>query len=399
MLLMTCLGANLQPEKLETGEYINNIVDYYDGLDDIVYVLQVTKMTDGTEPRGTMFGGIPMVGGAYVSDNINDILALINVYAQDPFNHGLTTEAIYNFFMIPENFISRTSDGSGGYNLNYDGDNVPIEKDYEVDIPTQLDSYYPRNQKLLTFPFCYLLMENNNGSSNALQYEYFSNRQKATFKIKGAPTVGGSIKCIPFGYKKFVKNEEEGIIAGKFPTLNWTQDNYLNWLTQNAVNNGIGIGSDILSIASGVASFTFGMAGGKLLGGSAIANGVQGLINHIGQFYQHSLMPNSAKGNTNAGDINVCDKKNGFYFIGKSITSEYAEIIDKFFDSYGYATNKIKIPNLNNRPNWNYVKSIDINIIANIPQNDLLEIKKMFDSGLTLWHNPSTFLDYSQNNR
>lgn len=65
----------------------------------------------------------------------------------------------------------------------------------------------------------------------------------------------------------------------------------------------------------------------------------------------------------------------------------------------GYQTNELKIPNINNRPNWNYVKTQGINLIGNIPNEDLEIIKTLFNSGITLWHNPSTFLDYSQNNR
>ena len=65
---------------------------------------------------------------------------------------------------------------------------------------------------------------------------------------------------------------------------------------------------------------------------------------------------------------------------------------------YGYSTNKIKIPNLNTRSSWNYIKTVGINILAEIPELDLQRIKDMFDNGITLWHNPATFLDYSQNN-
>ena len=65
---------------------------------------------------------------------------------------------------------------------------------------------------------------------------------------------------------------------------------------------------------------------------------------------------------------------------------------------FGYATNKMKIPNIIGRENWNYLKTSRINITGNIPQTDLQEIKSMFDNGVTLWHNPDTFLDYSQSN-
>ena len=69
--------------------------------------------------------------------------------------------------------------------------------------------------------------------------------------------------------------------------------------------------------------------------------------------------------------------------------------IDLFF---GYKVNDVKIPNLTGRRNWNYVKTIDCNIEGYIPQEDLAEIKGMFNNGVTIWHNPATFLDYSQSN-
>ena len=391
MLLMMSLGSNLQPERLETGEYYNNITDYCDSLDDLSFVLQVTKLMNGQEPQQTNFGGIPMAGGAYVCDTINEIVAIINYYATDPSNIGLTTEAIYNLYMIPKNFIDNIDEYK-----QFGGMLNPIEINYDVDIPTSLFGYYPRNKKLLTYPFCFLVLSNNNGTSNILQYEYFSNRLKAEFRIKGIPTVGGSIKCIPHAYKNAgLRNEEEGVIAGKFPTLNWSNDNYLNWLTQNAVNNTLGITSDVVSLVAGAGS----LAMGNPVGASGVISGIEGLASNIGQIYQHSLVPNTTRGNTNGGDINVASNQNGFYLIGKCITREYAEKIDKYFDCFGYATNMTKIPNINNRPNWNYVKTVGINIVANIPQNDLKEICDMFDNGLTLWHNTSTFLDYSQNNR
>ena len=91
--------------------------------------------------------------------------------------------------------------------------------------------------------------------------------------------------------------------------------------------------------------------------------------------------------------------RNGFSFYKMSIKQEYAKIIDDFFSMYGYKVNEVKIPNVTGRTNWNYVKTIDANILGDIPQEDLQTIKNMFDNGITLWHNKDTFLDYSQNNR
>ena len=80
------------------------------------------------------------------------------------------------------------------------------------------------------------------------------------------------------------------------------------------------------------------------------------------------------------------------------IKPEYSAIVDNWFSMFGYKVNEVKIPNITGRRNWNYVNTVGCYIEADIPQEDLAEIKTMFDKGITLWHNPATFADYSQNN-
>lgn len=243
----------------------------------------------------------------------------------------------------------------------------------------------------------YMVISNNNGSSNILHYERFGTN--CEFTIKGVPTVGGSIKLIPTNYDNGLNPEEEGIMAGKCPTLNWSEDSYTNWLTQNSVNIGLGIASSGITALGGVASIvgTGGIAP-AVAGVGAIASADMSIAKTLGSVYQHSFMTNSARGNTNGGDINICSGKNGFFFYGYSIKAEYARVIDDYFTMYGYKVNSLKIPNVTGRTNWNYVKTIGCNIIGSLPETAVEELKAMFDNGVTLWHNSSTFLDYSQTN-
>lgn len=137
---------------------------------------------------------------------------------------------------------------------------------------------------------------------------------------------------------------------------------------------------------------------GSVAGAGAVVSGGMGIANQLGSVYQHSLTPNTARGNTNGGDINACSNTNTFYFSKMSIRQEYARIIDNFFSMYGYKVNEVKIPNITGRTNWNYVKTINANILGDIPQEDMQKLKNIFDNGVTFWHNANTFLDYSQNN-
>lgn len=381
------IGLHTVPENLETGEYIVNSSDYYDGLDTLKYVIQCTEWstTDENKPLATNFGGVYMAGGAYVCSTISEVISILQAFA----TRG-KSDAVYNLYMIPASMITNSSES-----LQYNGQNSPNTDTKSITKVNTINGYTPINKKLLTFPFNYMLISNNNGSSNILHYERFSGNT-CNFTIKGVPTVGGSIKIIPTNYDNNLNSEEEGLIAGKLPTLNWSDDEYTNWLTQNSVNIALGIASSGLTIVGGVGMMATG--GGAVAGASAVVSGAMSIANELGAVYQHSLQPNSAKGNVNGGDINVCDHKNGFYFYKMSIKEEYARIIDNYFSMFGYKINRVKVPNITGRSNWNYVKTINCNFDGDIPQTDLNIIKAMFNNGVTLWHNPSTIYDYSNSN-
>lgn len=79
-------------------------------------------------------------------------------------------------------------------------------------------------------------------------------------------------------------------------------------------------------------------------------------------------------------------------------TDEYKQKLEKIWNMRGYATNTIDYPNLRSKISWNYIQTVKCNIKGtNIDPNDLEKIKRVFDNGITLWHNKNVG-DYSQNN-
>ena len=65
---------------------------------------------------------------------------------------------------------------------------------------------------------------------------------------------------------------------------------------------------------------------------------------------------------------------------------------------FGYKTNRVKVPNITGRKTFNFVKTIDCNIDASIPQDHLNKIRNIFNSGITLWHDPEKIHQYDQDN-
>lgn len=381
------VGLHTIPEGLETGEYIINEKDS-ETFNDTCFLMNVSEAVNGEKLLATNVNGIWMAGGFYVFDNISSMVSVISAYSKE--------DVVKGIWIVPKFLLVTDS-----YNTRWNGYATPVHYTKNVTKQTTLNGYTPINKKLLCYPYNYLLETNNNGSSNILYYEKF-NSSNCQFTIGGCATIGCSIISIPQDYKGNTPNETEMLIAGKFPTCNWSEDPYTNWLTLNGVNiGGMTLNASEAGYAYGGLTTALGLASimaGNPYGVGSVFTGVGAIMNTMQESYRHSLIPDSFKGNINAGDYITASNRNGFYFYKMSITQEYAIIIDKYFSMYGYKVNDVKTPNITGRTNWNYVKTIGCNIIGNIPQDDMQKMKDIFDKGITLWHNPSTFLDYSQSN-
>ena len=407
------IGAHTIPEGLETGDYVDQYVDNDEmsGLNFLTkgghspYVVLAVSETglDVALPNGSRIYNNVYSGLIFLTfPSTGDVDKYIN-YIQ----HKITEDIIYAVFMCPyeiatdgDNFEWSTfTDGTTSFQytfINYTTRSTQMGL-VEINKPNNLDTYIPRNRKLLTFPYRYFNITNNSGSSATYKYEYFNSRDGrdvCQFTMLGAISPGCSIRLIPYNYK-YGKTEfdythkevEESIVAGKLPTCGWTNDAYTNWLTQNAINIPLDIASDIVKTGVGIATGNVALAGG----------GLAGIGGTMAEIYQHSLIPTTAKGGVNQGDLNFADKL-CFSVYKKSIKYEYARIIDNYFDMFGYKVNDVKIPNITGRQNWNYVKTIDCNFEGDIPQTDLNIIKAMFNGGVTFWHNPDNILNYGLSN-
>lgn len=405
------VGAYTYPENLETGEYLVNGTytdsNLNDRFSDLRYVIGCSVDLENPISEGGEIKRFPIAGGGkyngvysgvkYWAYNLVDGQSAINTFLKILETVG-QADTITGLFLAPkfvvptvqEQGVVAQSDSPQSYNLS-------VSKNYG------LGGYVPKNNKVRTYPYCYLVGTNNQGESNIYHYEKFSG-SNCSFDVKGVLSPGTSIRMTPLNYNGASINDSEGINLGKFPICNYSVDMYTNWLSQNSINvAGRTITTDQLNMAttyqsgfnSIVDSLTSGSVGGFI--NNVFGTGVS-IAQNLIQQKQHSLIPPSVNGNINNGDVMTASNKNNFKFYFMSVKREFAEKIDSYFSIYGYAINQYKIPELYSRNNWNYIKTNGLNIIGDIPQGDMQEIKSLFNNGITLWHNPSTFLDYSQSN-
>ena len=386
------VGKHLVPEGLETGEYIVNGSDNYK-FSDLVYLINVGKYNNGQDVVSTPVGGIPTAGGFYKVDSIALVRTILQAYVEET---GVSLDDIFNVYIAPSAITVNNDDPT---HLQWTGTDAPKYFAKTLTIPTTIDTYTPKNKKVLCYPYNYLLVTNTSGNAETFHYERFTGAP--IFSISGVPTPGCSIVCVPSNYNA-TGAIPSMIYASKFPTLSWSGDAYTNWLTQSGVNIlgtvvdpiTAGYVSAGVEAAIGIAS----LAAGNPYGISNLAGGVGTVMQTMQAQYEHEVAPNSFYGNANNGDYINASSQNGFYFYNMTIDKNAAKRIDDFFSMYGYKVNSVKVPNRTGRTNWNYVKTIGANIEGLIPEFYLNEIKSLFDAGITLWHTTQYFLDYSRTN-
>ena len=310
-------------------------------------------------------------------------------------------------------------------------------------------SYTIKNHKLNAYPFRYILATDLATSSGVLKPELFKETDDfISMYVTGDVSPSGCVLVSPKNYRGLnVSGYDRNTTFkfGGFPTITWTVDVWKSWLSSTGVENAVskireafvGVGSeskveppqlysagdilkpgvsikdalgmisenarrrqeynralnaqDPLSLSSIIAGKTDLLGGfvdfGLKIGG---AFGVlRGVVKNMSQYYQQSLKPDTVMGAQNGAGRWARGEAN-FFLMEYGITKERAEIIDRFFTAYGYATNRFGKPYLfsdpsKSRPYINYVQTTGANINGSLPKDSADAIAAIFDAGVRFW--------------
>ena len=203
----------------------------------------------------------------------------------------------------------------------------------------------------------------------------------------------------------------ETINSVTMPVLNNT---YLDYLYRNEEQLRVAKSQIFYNATMGTIGAVAGGVAGAMTGGMAplaIGNAVMGVVSSIGNGiyeYKNSVanekdMARSA--NTVNGlytNYNMSLQQDKFLrILEHRYFDDNMERIGQYFHMYGYAANRLEIPNINSRKYWNYLKCTTCNISANgIPKDHLLKLKSIFETGTTVWHisNGADVGNYSKDN-
>lgn len=405
------VGANIIEEGLDTGTpiVVGSIVEH--GFSTFGYIALDTNYLPDTET----ISGISVKNG--IIRGCQTVVFGYNNYGSiDLFKFLLKAEidgkadSILNLYYIPYEVITvadlvqhqfrveSISDPDGVYYTFPDSFDV-YSSTYNFTGNFTWADYTPRNAKCKTYPYNYLLVSNNNGSFLTYRYEDFSGMPNFSFKFEYASTVGGSGRVVPLSYKGYTRCDDESIPLSKTPTFAWSSDSYINWLTQNAIDIPIQLGSSVLGGVGGLLqpANAKGMGGGlsplSLLGSFTSLSST--LLSTMAADYKAQLLPPAQHGGS-SGDVVFASKRNTISFIPMRCDLQHIRQIDDYFTRFGYKTNRLKVPNVTGRRNFNYIEisPSDEFGIGNVPNKFMEEINGLARRGLTIWHNHENVGNY-----
>ena len=394
------ININVEPEPVTPSQMVVESVHRLDlGEYSIIVCYTPTDLND--HPEGYVVG--EMVSGAKIKKfrthsgigenrvpDLSDFYDWVNDFQGD---YG----TIVSIFLYPAAYVTISN-----AEADYTQYGFPHATDLNIPYKTTIHGYTPKNKKCFRYPYMYFSADTGE-AHNIYKPELFMQNNAVnppitgyTFTAIGCGLPTAEIDLYPKYYNGFTDatnnhfyNRTEKLPMNQFPQIAFPIDTYKAWLAQCQSTALYSILADM-----GTSMFTGGMAGGAtagLTGGAG--SGLRGVANELLQENAMREASNKWMG-SQGGSIDLAMDLLEFDIKVMAPPVYELRAIDEFFSMFGYATNRVKVPNINTRQNWNYVKVATDCIYGTAPAEALQEINNVFKRGVTLWHNANNIGNY-----
>lgn len=400
----------------------------------VVFVLseKISSIPDYNPP---MVGGVPSVAYYYAIEraNIRDFTALITSDAK--------ADAVLGVYAVPIGgaaFVEIQSTPFIVWSL-HDANETSVSFTPEKGYKISNTSIIIKNRKCLCYPYHFYRLWASNGQCVDLQIENFTSihpitqAETCTIRTTCNPSQDTSLLICPLFYEfngqpnaqtyaQYGINLNAAITFNDFPEIAFRTDVYENYraLNKNSLavrmlHTGVSLGSGIYDLSNGIAkqSEPFRVGNKKEFEQSrrnlesanretasardSVINSVFDILGGIAKEADLRNIPDRVQGLRSSGVQLMCSS-GGVFISEMAIKPEYMKIVDDYFTRYGYRVSDVKTPQFKSRPNHNYLQTDGCDIEGLMPQDDAAELCAMFNAGLTVWHNPATFGNYSPDN-
>lgn len=245
-----------------------------------------------------------------------------------------------------------------------------------IEIPTKYGDYEPMNNKLFTYPYTYVEVM----GSNTEEYR-FHKMVNNTIGFEQNTSVVPTVECsmIPLQYDGIENNFSKSVTLTGFPVSSWLDSGIRLTGVLNRLLGGISIGSSTKD---------------------ASENSTETKSQSTSLTFE-AEKPNWSPESSGKGRTDTSNAWANDYFGYKcyiyGITEESAKVIDSYLTRYGYKVNTLKAPT-RNRQIFDFIRTVDCVVKGNIPVEASECIKKLYDTGVTLWYDITNYGNYEVKN-
>lgn len=388
-------GLWLEPEPLDTSNRVylfRGKTDYGNNMKMIMYFIDPVG-----DEKVSESGGIVNMCSTHVFDK-NSAKDTYENIIQPMIDLGLQ-DNIIGIYAMPNFVATAWQTGTGTYTKTFKRNDF-----------MNIDGYYPSNVKLLTFPFNSITM----GSQNGLQAEYRLEYLPPNIQLKvygsTSPDLvlyaviddyfsGYSSNEVPnMAYTNISSGWPQGMFSG-MQTLGYAQavsslgmqatagirQNLHQWIPK--LIPATKEGSEILAERHK----------GNLLGkiyegmGNLLENVPDDAIDQIGTGKEMDIARAAVGDYSQVGQLPSSTTafhlfKGEFALLQTCIDRKRAMLYDSYLTRWGYAINKVDIPQKNGRKVFNFIKTNGAVVKANAPQYAINMMRSMLNRGVTFWH-------------
>lgn len=368
------------------------------------------------------------------------------------------TNSIITMYMCPEFMLPSKTYGAAYANKDAmissvqecSGTFSSLISNVDITARPRYPNWTPHNQKMLTYPYCFFTVDNNQGVVNEYRYENFYNCRTGTitsgdilFNVYWNNAVKPRLRIVPVDYDNSdslignsMNTYEKCIDIDDFAIGTWATNDFMAKVVQGGIGLAITAatigGSNVAPGVTGVGkalmnnaaeSMAYGrvqnIARGQLINDydSLDTDQIESRLNAINHMANYDEVPwadlgkdfvkatgalalfalrSNIKSSLGNGNINLTSGCFDFILSERHVDVRYAKIIDQYFDMYGYQTNELKVPNRNSRPYFNYVKTSNCKLHNEMmPQDAIKQIEDIYNNGITFWKDITTVGNYT----
>lgn len=392
-------------EDIGTGEsYVTVAEDTVDSYQTGVFLL--VSSVDITESKGTFDD--PTLCGAS-GGVFNKLSTCCDYYIIDQFYGSTIYEfmsELQNYPWITKGFISLTiiptfllngltitpvgvADSSLTVGKIVDGENsAPITASYS----TNIFSKYPNGYmaKMYMYPFSFIEISGQNGSILTIKPQFVNNSVISLMRSTSL-SANPQIKYYIEGYEGLGEGYDCAVSIKDFPLCPVQDISYQQVLATERRNYDLNFDSQKANYTFGFMDRVSQLFSGDIIG--AISGSVKDAYNTNTSLQKLNInmqnadiTPPSVSGNAGGTGFNYSTGKSGIKVRYRMVSEENRKMISDYWNLRGYAIKRVEIINPNRMTRFDYIKTNDCHVVGNIPNDDLVLIENIYDTGITFWH-------------